>query len=280
MFAPLDIPPPNFIRRFLHFSLETAFSYFSITMIYEDKAALRAGRPYILGYEPHSVIPFLMAAFSEYAASANTPPGLTQTRILVSSAGFLAPVMRHLWYWLGCRPVSKPVVKKLLTKGAAVVLCPGGVRECMYMQPGTEVSYLRKRRGFIKLALEHQAPLVPVFAFGQSDLFSYWRPFVDPPGKGLIPLKFIEKVARRIGFAPMVAWGVYGTPMPRRMPLTIVVGKPIEVPCENKNKDGVPVTVTDELIEEYLEKFISELQRVFDTYKGKAGYPKETLTVF
>ena len=173
MFAPLDIPPPRFIRRFLHYSLSTAFSYFSLTMIYEDKDALRAGRPYILGYEPHGVIPFLMAAFSEYAADASTPPGLAHSRILVSSAGFLAPVMRHLWYWLGCRPVSKHVVKKLLAKGSPVVLCPGGVRECMYMQPGTEVAYLRKRRGFIKLALEHRAPspAPPAVASSSRDTF-------------------------------------------------------------------------------------------------------------
>lgn len=248
-----------------------------MNIIFEDKNALRAGRPYILGYEPHSVIPFFMAAFSEYAAEhASTPPGLTHSRILVSSAGFLAPVMRHLWYWLGCRPVSKPVVQDLLAKGSTVILCPGGVRECMYMQPGTEVAYLRKRYGFIKLALEHKAPLVPVFAFGQSDLFSYCRLFLDFP-KGLIPRRFIEKVARRIGFAPMMVWGVYGTPMPRRVPLTIVVGKPIEVPALNRTEDN---QISEEMIELYLEKFIGELQRVFDTYKAKAGYPKETLTVF
>jgi 2-acylglycerol O-acyltransferase 2 len=248
-----------------------------VKIIFEDKDALRAGRPYILGYEPHSVIPFFMAAFSEYAADASTPPGLAYSRISVSSAGFLVPVMRHLWYWLGCRPVSKPVVKDLLAKGSSVLLCPGGVRECMYMQPGTEVAYLRKRHGFIKLALEHKAPLVPVFAFGQSDLFSYCRPFIDFP-KGMIPRRFIVKVARRIGFAPMVAWGVYGTPMPRRVPLTIVVGRPIEIPALKSTDDADKIS--EELIEVYLEKFIGELQRVFDTYKVKAGYPKEILTVF
>ena len=37
---------------------------------------------------------------------------------------------------------------------------------------GQEVMYLRKRLGFVKLALQHGAHLLPAFAFGQSDTYS------------------------------------------------------------------------------------------------------------
>lgn len=269
--APLDIPPPAFLKRFFRFTMEASFNYYPVTMIYEDKDALHGGRPYIVGYEPHSVLPQGLCAFCEYAVVA-PPPGIAGTRILVSSAGFLAPVMRHLWWWLGCRPVSRSEVKRLLSSGQTVALCPGGVRECLYMQPGSEVAYLRKRYGFVRMALEHGAPLVPVFAFGQSDLYSYCRPFLDFP-KGIISRGLWGKMARRMGFAPMLVWGVWGTPMPRRVPLTIVVGKPIEVP---KIEGPVP----PELVEEYLKKFISSLEGLFENHKAKAGYPNEKLTVF
>ena len=37
---------------------------------------------------------------------------------------------------------------------------------------GEEVMYVRKRLGFVKLALQHGAHLLPAFAFGQSDTYS------------------------------------------------------------------------------------------------------------
>jgi hypothetical protein len=46
-------------------------------------------------------------------------------------------------------------------------LVPGGVQEVLHMRHDAEVLYLRKRLGFVRLALQHGAPLVPAFAFGQ-----------------------------------------------------------------------------------------------------------------
>ena len=185
--------------------------------------------------------------------------------------------MRHMWWWLGCRPASRTVAGNLLSQGNTIALCPGGVRECLYMAPGTEVAYLRKRHGFVKLALEHGAPLVPVFAFGQSGMFSYCRPFLDFP-RNVVSLRVFGKVARRIGFAPMMVWGVWGTPMPHRVPLTIVVGRPIEMPPLPKGTTVAPPA----LVEEYLGKFINELEALFETHKVDAGglLPEERLTVY
>jgi len=270
LIAPLDVPPPPFVRRFLEFSISAAYSYFPVKVVYEDKDALHAGRAYIIGFEPHSVLPQGICAFCQHAPE-DLPPGLSRVRILVSSTGFWAPVMRHLWWWLGCRPASRSVVHALLAKGTTVALCPGGVRECLYMAPGREVAYLRKRHGFVRMALMHGAPLVPVFAFGQSDLYSYIRPFFDYP-KGLVPPAVWARFVRTIRFVPMLVWGWWGTPMPKRVPMTIVVGTPIEVP-------HVPAP-TAEQVEEYLGRFIAELERVFKAHRAAAGYAGEELTVY
>lgn len=47
-------------------------------------------------------------------------------------------------------PASLQVIHKLLSRGTSVVLCPGGVREVLYMEKGKEVVFLRQRKGFVK----------------------------------------------------------------------------------------------------------------------------------
>lgn len=50
---------------------------------------------------------------------------------------------------------------ELLASGKTVVLNPGGVQECLYMQhDGSETVFLRKRQGFVRMAMKHGAPLV------------------------------------------------------------------------------------------------------------------------
>lgn len=82
------------------------------------------------------------------------------------------PLVRHLWWWLGIRSVSKTSIVKLLQSGKSVVLVPGGVREIQSMCQSKEVVYLKKRYGFVKLAIQTGTPLIPVFAFGQSQIYT------------------------------------------------------------------------------------------------------------
>ncbi len=47
----------------------------------------------------------------------------------------------------------------------SLALVPGGATEALYSHPSRDVVYLRKRGGFVKLALETGAHLLPVFSF-------------------------------------------------------------------------------------------------------------------
>ena len=126
-----------------------------------------------------------------------------------------------------------------------------------------EVLFLRKRYGFVRLGLEHGAPLVPVFAFGQTRVYSWMR------------LPFAAKIARKIGWVPMIIWGYKWTVMPRQIPMHIVVGKPIELPKVD------PESITTELVEDYLDRFIHEMEDIYYRYSRKhADCPAKELEIY
>ena len=80
-----------------------------------------------------------------FGAGSNALPKALRGRChgLASSVCFAFPIVRHLWWWLGMRPVGARVMRALLSRRHAVVLVPGGVQECLYMQHGKETAFLR-----------------------------------------------------------------------------------------------------------------------------------------
>lgn len=44
------------------------------------------------------------------------------------------------------------------------------------MRHGEEAVYLTRRTGFVKMAMQHGAALLPAFAFGQTDMYSWVKP--------------------------------------------------------------------------------------------------------
>ena len=62
-------------------------------------------------------------------------------------------------WWLGGRPATAKVMRAMLEAGASPVLCPGGVRECLFLRHDAEVVFLRQRLGFVRIALQYGALL-------------------------------------------------------------------------------------------------------------------------
>ncbi|XP_049895991.1 2-acylglycerol O-acyltransferase 1-like [Epinephelus moara] len=85
------------------------------------------------------------------------------------------------------------------------------------------------RKGFIKLALKHGAQLVPVFSFGENELFDQME---NPSGSSLRRLQnrlqSIMGVAMPLFHARGVFQYSFGL-MPYRKPIHTVVGRPISV---------------------------------------------------
>ncbi|RYY73131.1 hypothetical protein EON63_20150 [archaeon] len=113
---------------------------------------------------------------------------------------FKVPFMRHVYTWMTAASVDKKDIIKSINNGNSPVIVPGGVQEVIYLAqyyhkdlltqdpssnnttsssaPCTKTCtlYLKRRAGFVKLALKHGLPLVPVFSFGLRELFDFYIP--------------------------------------------------------------------------------------------------------
>lgn len=141
----------------------------------------------------------------------------------------------------------------------------GGAQEALNARPGIYKLVLRHRKGFIKLALQTGASIVPVFSFNEVEVYD--QPSNEP---GTTLRAFQEFCKRWTGIAPAVFIGrgffqySFGL-IPRRHPITTVVGAPIDT-----EKIEMP---SDEKVEEIHQKFIHALKELFDNHKSK--YLKE-----
>ncbi|KAJ7529287.1 hypothetical protein O6H91_15G042400 [Diphasiastrum complanatum] len=256
MVVPCD--PYNPVgMRIAKFVCQNAPQHFPIKFTVEDEAAFDPNRAYVFAAEPHSVLPLGIISMCNYTGYLP----LTNIKALASSAIFYTPVLRQIWTWLGLVPASRKGFAKLLEQRYSCIIVPGGVQECLYMQEGHEVVFLKQRYGFVRIALEAGVPLVPVFCFGQTNAFHWWK----PSGK------WYNQISRTLGFTPLVFWGMYG-PIPYRQPIHVAVGRPIEV-----EKVLQP---SKEKVAEVLERFITALEELYQKHKEDAGYKNTPLHIY
>jgi len=141
---------------------------------------LEPTRKYIFGYHPHGIISH--GAFAAFATEAlgfkQLFPGITNT-LLTLDANFRVPLYRDYALRMGLASVSRESCENILSKGGrngegmgrAITIVIGGARESLDAKPGSLKLVLKKRKGFVKLAIRQGADLVPVLAFGENDLY-------------------------------------------------------------------------------------------------------------
>ena len=252
-------PNPKWCISVGHWIMDRGAEYFKLKVVLEDfeamKVSAESGRPAIFVLEPHDVLPVSIFSLCDYLQAL---PGKRRLIGCISSACFRVPLMRHVWSWVCAESIDRTNVVRLLKDGVSVCLCPGGVKEVIYMaqqqqrkqnkitknctKKGSNVAsyvsisssptqdqgtmkgqspkyskeqstasvneydvtpiidkchrnkseiletecdtdefeqeecvlYLRGRKGFVRLALQHGCPLVPMFTFGQREVLVPW----------------------------------------------------------------------------------------------------------
>lgn len=220
----------------------------------EDYEAFRAIHPAIIALEPHDVLPIGLFILSDHLGYAKPHTN----RGCMTSAIFRIPGMRHIYSWATATSVSKRNIQRLLRKGITPGICPGGVQEVTYLTtPESDecILFLRSRLGLIKLAAEFGTPIIPTFTFNQRRCFDFWIP----------QWPWIQRLGKKIGFIPLIIFGVFGIPfaIPKPVPMVMVIGKPIPVPkMTTEDMHG-----KKEELEKYLLQLIASIEHIFETYK-------------
>ncbi|TFK39677.1 diacylglycerol acyltransferase-domain-containing protein [Crucibulum laeve] len=228
------------------------------------EAELPADRPYVFGYHPHGIIGMgaLVTFATEATGFSQAFPGI-RPHLLTLTSNFTIPFYRDILMAMGVCSVSKQSCSNILKSGpgSAITIVVGGAAESLSAHPGTADLTLRKRLGFIKLAIQHGADLVPVFSFGENDIYQQM-----PNEKGTTVYTLQRKFQSLFGFTLPLFHGRgllnYNLGlMPYRRQIVAVIGKPIHVDQCDKP--------TLEEVRRVQEKYIEELMRIWNTYKDQ-----------
>ncbi|CEG42171.1 monoacylglycerol oacyltransferase [Plasmopara halstedii] len=232
----------------------------------EFEESIDASKQYIFCSHPHG----LLSTHHGLLLSGQTVPPfnamipLSTRRHLAASVCFRVPFYREYLLWSGCVDARRSVAEQMLQDGKSLVIMVGGIAEQMLSQRGDHTIYVKKRKGHIRLALKYGVPIVPGYAFGETDLFTH----------SSLLLSFRQFIARKFSVALLLGHGyskwMFWLPH-KGVTINHIFGKPISV-----EKIDDP-SASD--IEKLHDQYTCELIRIFDENKVKHGYGDCTLQV-
>ncbi|MDQ3722885.1 MAG: acyltransferase family protein [Actinomycetota bacterium] len=199
--ADLDERDPDFIRESLPGQWLLASIWFrgevrGLGNVPEEGAVLLVGNHSGGNVSPDSLV--FTLAFSTYFGVERRFHQLAHNVLLsVPGLGFLRK--------FGAVAASPENAARALESGAAVLVYPGGDREVH--RPSWEANTVNfdGRRGFVRLALEHDVPIVPVVSIGGQETALFLG-----RGEGLARLLMLDKLLRLkvLPLSIAIPWGV------------------------------------------------------------------------
>jgi len=234
--------------------------YFPVKLV--KTAELNPNKNYILGCHPHGIMSCgaFVCFTTEYAGFKETFPGV-RSCLAVLAGLFRVPLFREYLMCAGLYPVSKPSLTHLLSKsgkGNAVVIVIGGAAESLASSPGINTVVMKQRKGFVRVALEFGADLVPVYSFGENELF---RQVIFEEGS--VGRRLQDLFKKIVGFAPCLFLGERMAWLPYKTPVTTVVGSPISVPLRPLPSDAE--------VDCYHGLYMEALTKLFHEHKVSCG---------
>jgi 1-acyl-sn-glycerol-3-phosphate acyltransferase len=173
---------------------------------------------------------------------------LRQTDRTITGLGddklFAFPGVRRMATSAGILPASPENGRALLNEGHLLAVAPGGMREAL--RPSTERKHVLwdKRKGFVRLAIQTGAPIVPVACPSADFMYTVYE-------------NRLTKLAyKKLKFPVPVARGMGLTLVPRPVRLTTYVGEPIAIPA-GANDDQETIDAIHGQVTEAIEALLA-----------------------
>uniref|UniRef100_A0A7S1F4Z8 Acyltransferase n=1 Tax=Noctiluca scintillans TaxID=2966 RepID=A0A7S1F4Z8_NOCSC len=215
-----------------------------------DFTPLDDAKKYMIVWHPHGFLAWgAMFIFGKMAVTGQ--PGGREWFAMVAPVLFKIPIFGDALLMVNARRVAKPVVEGLLNQGRQIAIQPGGVKEQLQSRHDQEIAFFPANLGFIRMAIKFQRHLLPVYIFGENQIFRRLE--------GLDGV--FDKIFRSSGVPVPALSGKLGLPflglMPRSGNIHVRWGRHIDPgPAEDEPSDS--------RVEEVFGRYLAEIQRIFD----------------
>ncbi len=215
-------------------------------------------KQYLVVWHPHGA--YTTMAFMKCALYTTTS---TPVEWYPGIAPFLfqVPFFREALLLMNARSVDARTMNKLAAAGYTIGLQPGGIPEQLEADHTREKAVFPAKLGFIRLAMRHGVPLLPVYIFGEGQAYK-----IALGDIGRAFARWTYRVLR----APMVpVLGLWNLPwmVPNPTDVSVCWGRPVDVGPPNASPTDAEVT-------EVLHRYVAELRRVFDAHKDECLPPE------
>mmetsp|Transcript_24395 Transcript_24395/g.52275 ORF Transcript_24395/g.52275 Transcript_24395/m.52275 type:complete len:336 (+) Transcript_24395:27-1034(+) len=239
--------PPRFSLTALSL-LRPMLSYFDFEMVYMGEKNIRQeitnGKNYLFAAQPHGVL-----TFTGFCSAASFPEDAGRIPSAAASVILKTPLLKNLMGIFNLVDASAGSLKRVFKEGGSVLIYIGGIAELFKSCRTEERLYLKKRKGFIKLALREGVDVVPLYMFGNTSVLSV---LTHGP---------LAALSRKLQTSLTLFWGKWYLPIPRDEKLLYVVGEPLGLP---HIKDP-----TQDDIDKWHGVYCDQVRDIFETYKEK-----------
>ena len=91
---------------------------------------------------------------------------------LVASILMVIPIVKEILLFLGCVDAGASTAHHNMKKGRSILIFIGGEKEQLLSMNNEHKVYLKSRKGFVKLAIQYGAHLVPMYCFGENECYT------------------------------------------------------------------------------------------------------------